>query len=326
MSFAIPDVQRNPSLAQTEVVDVVREVLKEFGLRVVRRRAVPGATEEGNANWHIWLPGGRRVVLRRYWRNPTEAQLRYEHRVLEAVSAGGWAVPIPVSDLLFKENRWWCLTEYVPGRARGEETIRQRVQRGQIMAKLDLLMRPLSEELGQRQGWQASHEGVSPVLDLEWPEGLAALKESEPRLAEWFVEASEATKAALSELGCRELPLTVVHGDLALQNIHYSGASLAGVVDFSLTHLDSRPDELAMARLYRAPEALDAYRQEMARSGWHLSELEEGAITPIYRAFRVAMAAWALHDGFRRGRFDTESIVAQLARSGVDFGGADDIR
>jgi Ser/Thr protein kinase RdoA (MazF antagonist) len=307
-------------------MSAVREVLQDLGLQVLRVRAAPGAREEGNANWHIWLPNRRRVVLRRYWRNPTEAQLHYEHRVLRAVGARGWTVPIPVFDPLFKGGRWWCLTEYVPGRARSGETVRQQVQRGQVMAQLDMLMRPLGDELGQREGWQASHEGVSPVPDLEWPEGLAALRDSEPRLADWFGEASEATKAALSELGCRELPLTVVHGDLASQNIHYNGARLAGVIDFSLTHLDSRPHEVAMARLDRAPEALDAYRQEMARSGWALSELEERAIVPIHHAFRVAMAAWALQDGYRYGRFDTEFLVAQLARSGVDFGGATPVR
>jgi hypothetical protein len=48
---------------------------------------------------------------------------------------------------------------------------------------------------------------------------------------------------------------------------------------------------LAVARTYRAPEAIDAYRGELARNGWPLSTLEEAAIGPLYRAFRLDMAA-----------------------------------
>jgi hypothetical protein len=39
-------------------------------------------------------------------------------------------------------------------------------------------------------------------------------------------------------------------------NVHYRRGRLAGVIDFGLAHLDSRPWELAVARTYRAPEAI----------------------------------------------------------------------
>jgi len=53
---------------------------------------------------------------------------------------------------------------------------------------------------------------------------------------------------ALEAIGARDLPVTVVHGDFAEWNVHYQHGRLAGVIDFGLTHLDTRPYELAIAR------------------------------------------------------------------------------
>jgi Ser/Thr protein kinase RdoA (MazF antagonist) len=108
-----------------------------------------------------------------------------------------------------------------------------------------------------------------------------------------------------------------VHGDFAEWNVHYERGRLAGVIDFGLTHLDSRPYELAIARTYRAPEAIDAYRAELARLGWPLSELEEAAIVPLYRSFRVGMTAWVMEDGRRTGDYDLGMIERQLGRTGT---------
>lgn len=69
-------------------------------------------------------------------------------------------------------------------------------------------------------------------------------------------------------------------------------------------HLDSRPYELAIARTYRAPEVIDAYRDELTRHGWPLSALEEAALGPVYRAFRVDMVAWLMEHGRLRPDHD----------------------
>jgi hypothetical protein len=100
--------------------------------------------------------------------------------------------------------------------------------------------------------------------------------------------------------------------------VHYEGGRLAGVIDFGLTRLDSRPYELAIARTYRSPEMRDGYRDELVRLGWPLTDLEEAAIDPIYRAFRLDMVAWGLDVGRRTGRFDIDTIESHLARTGVD--------
>ncbi len=70
-----------------------------------------------------------------------------------------------------------------------------------------------------------------------------------------------------------------------------------GVVDFAATHLDSRPSELAIARTYRSPEVIAGYRERLKQLDWPLSELEDAAIEPMNRAFRVDMTAWLLEEG-----------------------------
>lgn len=57
---------------------------------------------------------------------------------------------------------------------------------------------------------------------------------------------------------------------------------------------------------------------ELERIGWPLSDLEVAAIDPIYRAFRVDMVAWALHDGLEDGSFDSAMIERQLQRTAGD--------
>ena len=120
---------------------------------------------------------------------------------------------------------------------------------------------------------------------------------------------------ALAAVGADGLPVMVVHGDFAEWNVHYDGERLAGVIDFALTHVDTRPFELAIARTYRAPELVDAYRAELAACGWPLSELEEAAVTPVYHAFRVGMAAAEMEDGRLTGDYDLAMIERQLSRT-----------
>jgi Ser/Thr protein kinase RdoA (MazF antagonist) len=152
---------------------------------------------------------------------------------------------------------------------------------------------------------------------LDWDACISALTAISPTLGSWLLAAAANTGADLAAIGADRLPLTVVHGDFAEWNVHYERGRLAGVIDFGLTHLDSRPYELAIARTYRAPEVTESYRAEVARLGWPLSDLEEAAIGPVYRAFRVAMAAWQIDDGMRAGDFDLAAIERHLARTGT---------
>ncbi len=98
--------------------------------------------------------------------------------------------------------------------------------------------------------------------------------------------------------------------------MHYQHGRLAGVIDFGLTHLDSRPYELAIARTWRAPAVTEAYRVELAQLGWPLSDLEEAARQPLYHCFRLDQLAWPLTRGLRTGEYDLPAIERQLARIG----------
>ena len=261
-------------------------VLERLGLRghrITVLRDVPGQ----NANWLVeGFPRGR-MVLRRYHARATPADLSYEHAVLRHLARAGWVVPEPVGELVQHEGLWYCPTRFVPGEPAGQESAGQRRRRGRDLARLHIAMRGLAE--------------VSP------------------RLASQAAAAAVQTRDALAAIGAGGLPVTVVHGDFAEWNVHYERGRLAGVIDFGLTHLDSRPYELAIARTYRSPETIDAYRAELARGGWPLSDLEEAAIEPVNRAFRVDMAAWQMDHGRRTGDFDLAMIERQLSRTGTSL-------
>ena len=282
-------------------------------------RIVQGAADsaDGNVNWHVWPTDGPRSVLRRYHLYATREDLDYEHAVLHHLSGRGWLVPEPIGPLVSHNGRWYCLTTHVPGRARAraDETARRRRQRGGDLARLHAAMAPLAAELGQRPLWRAQHESTTVHADIDWDSCLQALSESHPELADWAAGANASVREELRALGAEALPVTAIHGDFAEWNVHYLGERLAGVIDFGLAHLDSRPYELAIARTFRAPEVREGYVAELERLGWPLSDLELAAIGPLYRAFRVDMVAWQLQDGVRAGRFDPDAIAAQLARS-----------
>jgi Ser/Thr protein kinase RdoA (MazF antagonist) len=291
------------------------QVLEQLGLRssaMTTLKDVPG----GNGNW-LAETAGERVVLRRYRAGTTAADLSYEHAVLRHLAAGGWVVPVPVGQAIRYEGLWYGLTRYVPGRASTDEGIAQQRSRGRALARLHIALRDLADGTGQRPGWQPQHSGVTTWTGLDTDTCLAGLTEGSPRLGTWAAAAARQSRDELAAIGASRLPLTVVHGDFAPWNVHYEQDRLAGVIDFALTHLDSRPYELAIARTYRAPQAVQAYRAELAIGGWPLSELEETAIEPVYRAFRVAMAAWEIERGRIAGDYDLAAIERQLARTGT---------
>lgn len=297
----------------TGAVACVLDVLGVRPGRITVLKDVP----PGNGSWLVEMPGGQRAVLRRYLTGASRRDLEYEHAVLGHLAGAGWVVPGPIGDPVCHDGLWYCLTRYVPGKPAAPESPAQRRRRGHDLARLHLAQRELSQRIGQRPGWRPQHSAITIQSGLDWQACVRALMTVSPRLGSWAQAAARDTRAALAAIGASELPVTVIHGDFAEWNVHYQHGQLAGVIDFGLTHLDSRPYELAIARTYRAPEAIDAYRSELARSGWPLSALEEAAIKPLYRAFRLGMAASDLDHGVTTGEYDLAVIERHLSRTGT---------
>jgi Ser/Thr protein kinase RdoA (MazF antagonist) len=301
-----------PAIPASGCPDQVLELLGVRPRRVAVLTDIPGE----NANWLVEVAGGQRLVLRRYNAVTTQQDLSYEHAVLGYLAGAGWVVPAAVSEPVSFQGSWWCLTRYVPGEAIRTEDAGQRSRRGRDLARLHLALRGLDERLGQRPGWRAQHLAVTVRTASDWEECVGRLAWVSPRLASWAQNAASAAHVSLAAIGAVDLPVLVVHGDFAEWNVHYEHGRLAGVIDFGLTHVDTRPYELAIARTHRAPQAVESYRAELAAAGWPLSDLEEAAIGPVYRAFRVGMAAAAMEHGRVTGSYDLGMIERQLSRTG----------
>jgi len=297
-------------------VDLPSSLLDLLAIRAERIVVLKDVPDE-NGSWLFELPRGQRLVLRRYHRDATREELRYEHEVLGYLAEAGWVVPAPAGELVRCEDNWYCLTRYVPGQAVRDESADQQRQRGRDLAQLHLALRGLADRLGQRVGWRAQHQGVTLQTATDWPACVRALADVSPKLAAWAQAATEQTQGALAAIGASALPVMVVHGDFAPWNVHYQHGRLTGVIDLGLTHVDSRPYELAIARTWRAPAMADAYRLELARIGWPLSDLEEEAMLPLYHAFRLDQIAWPLTRGLLTGDYDLAAIERQLSRTGT---------
>lgn len=296
-------------------VDLPPGLLDSLAISAARVLVLKDVPDE-NGSWLV-EPAGRQLVLRRYHDDASTEELCYEHEVLRYLAQAGWVVPDPAGELVRWEDRWYCLTRYVPGQAVTEEDAGQQRRRGRDLARLHLALRGLAGRLGQRAGWRAQHQGVTLQTAVDWPACVRALAEVSPRLAAWAEIATGQTQDALAAIGADALPVMVVHGDFASWNVHYQSGRLAGVIDFGLTHLDTRPYELAIARTWRAPAMVGAYRGELARFGWPLSDLEEAAIVPLYHAFRLDQISWPLAQGLRTGDYDLAAIERQLSRTGT---------
>ena len=109
------------------------------------------------------------------------------------------------------------------------------------------------------------------------------------------------------------LPQAIVHGDFASWNVHFDDdGQLAGVIDFDLSHPDSRSWEFVIARLDLAPELLAGYQRATADP---LSDPELAAIEPLQIVLQVLMVMAGLWNGQHSGHFDEAMIAAHLAKA-----------
>jgi Ser/Thr protein kinase RdoA (MazF antagonist) len=295
--------------------ETLHAVAAQLGLEVDRFEETRPADAEsiGNGNWFAWN-GDHRHVLRRYHVLRTAEDLAYESAVLRHLTARGWSVPAPVAGPVRYDGRLWAATRHVPGAPHRNETAAQIDERGTLLAKLHADLADL--DLGQRQGFfQGSDlDGMGTFQD--WDPGLQALRELRPDLADWAAFAMAEAKKSVAENNLLELPQTIVHGDFATWNLHFTDGRLSGVIDFDLTHQDSRSWEFMIARVYRAPELIDGYQRAAKELGNSLTEAELAAIPLMHGVFRVNMVMAELWSGPRTGSFDLPMIERQLGLTG----------
>jgi Ser/Thr protein kinase RdoA (MazF antagonist) len=293
----------------------VQQILAHWGIRP--RHVLPlKVVDAGNSSWRVETEDGRVMVLRRYHERATVADVSYEHAVLAHLAQRGWIVPAAVGSPHEVDGAIYSVTRFVPGASVDVESVEQQRRRGRDLAHLHLALRDL--DLGQRPGWRPQHTATTVHADIDWETCVQSLRSIDGSLADWAQVAAKSTANELVAVGAADLQLAVIHGDFTSWNVHYDdNGQLAGVIDFGLTHLDTRPYELAIARTYRAPEMITSYRAELQQLGWPLTPLEEAVIEPMQRAFRVDMAAWFIDSGRRTGSFDLDMIRRQLARTGT---------
>ncbi|MDQ4089971.1 MAG: phosphotransferase, partial [Actinomycetota bacterium] len=110
-----------------------------------------------NASWLIETIDGERLVLRRHHGRATLDDLIYERDVLRHLDALGWVAPVPLSDLVHHDGRWFRLNRWVPANAVRGESVEQQRRRGRDLARLQVGLRDLDSQLGQWTGWQSQH-------------------------------------------------------------------------------------------------------------------------------------------------------------------------
>ncbi|WP_328998190.1 phosphotransferase [Kribbella sp. NBC_00709] len=288
-------------------------VTEALGIDAVRLEPTrPGDDESAaNGNWHLWTRDGEHHILRRYHVLRTEPDLAFETKVLEHLTARGWCVPAKVAGPVRYDERWWAVTRFVPGRPHKEETAAQQGERGELLARLHADLRGL--DLGPRPGFFQAADLDAMGEFQSWDRGIELLRRRHPELAGRAERAMEAAKQLVIERDLLGLPQTIVHGDFASWNVHFSDdGRLAGVIDFDLCHPDSRAWEFVIARLDLAPGLLAGYQRATADP---LNESELAAIEPLQIVLQVLMVMAGLWNGQHSGYFDEAMIARHLDKA-----------
>ena len=290
----------------------LRDIADLLGLRIERFEETRATDAEsvGNGNWLGWTDKGECLVLRRYHMLHTEESLAYESKVLHHLTAKGWSVPTPIAGPIRYDERLWAATRFVPGKPHAAETPEQVEERGTLLARLHADLREL--EPAPREGFFVACDLDAMGAFQDWGPGVAALRTERPDLADWADAAMAEAKELVAERNLRELPRIVVHGDFAEWNLHFTDDRLSGIIDFDLTHGDSRSWEFVIALVHRSPGLLTGYQRTATELGIPLTEEEIAAIEPLQRVFRVNMVMADLWSGPRAGGFNLPNIEHQL--------------
>ncbi|HEX5105379.1 MAG TPA: phosphotransferase [Pirellulaceae bacterium] len=234
----------------------------------------------GSRLWRVWAADDRQLCLRRHpesWRAPD--RLRFIHRVLQHVHAGGLSVvPVPLvatsgATIIQHNGYLWELTPWMPGIADfhshpTRERLRSALQtlaRFHLLAVTDgvppvdhnlapaLIVRSVLRDIGRRADRLTSH--LQPILGNE-------LNARAPRLLE--LVRARGTEIGPAVLAAVDKPwfLQPSIRDIWHDHVLFSGDEVTGIVDFGAMNVDTPLTDIA--RLVGSLVADDAAARNFA--------------------------------------------------------------
>jgi homoserine kinase type II len=273
----------------------------------------------------VWLIDDTYVL--RVYQNLDVSRIEAELRLLEAlreVDGLPFAVPVPIAGpsgrtVMGTAQGPAVLFPLLPGRS-GVRTDRHEIElTGEALGHLDLALAKLPHELAPvdwRGPLDTVHPAVPSVADLCTElERLLPGEDGVRRLREQAA-ASDEEYLRLVE----DLPVQIVHGDLATSNVLIGAdGQVSAVLDFEVAGLDLRVTDLvaglSMAVDWEEPER--AAEQESAfRRGYQrvveLDAAEEAAIPALLRRRLIGSAIWRA-GRWRLGLSDLDEVRERLA-------------
>jgi Ser/Thr protein kinase RdoA (MazF antagonist) len=320
--------------------DSVRRVLDGYALRPTGGLNSLGLGRRSR-NVVVMTNGGRRV-LKLYRPQWTSETVRYGHSILEHLERLGFPAPRLErtrrgATWVAKEGRLFAVFGYLPGINYSLNYLR-RDDRRRLATVAGRTLASLHRALDGFEPQGAHHLGFRSLSgprrrDLAWHVGkLEELPDRSVELADpelkrlakqlasragWLLEEISALDPALSQAG---LPRLVVHGDYGIHNLLYQRSGRVIPVDFELSRLDWRLNDLisAMVKYRRGGEIFDlasmetfmwAYAAEFPLSEGELSHLPEAwRFYKLQQAVQYWNSCFEAHDASRRLRSALDSL------------------
>lgn len=223
---------QNGTVTDPEQLGVAEEIAAGLGGRIVR--------ELGGRQRRNWLlaRGDLTLVLRRHAnptgldRNQQLASIAWEQQAQRALIDQGWPAARPAQEPWFEDGAWWTVESALPGQPKSlspREHAALWAQWEHTATRLDLAPRP--------GPWQ-------PLAVLQRADAHTTFACCEDMTDRALLVRRHEQALQLAELIDWSASQTVlVHGDLTSWNLHWDGATLAGLLDLELAHHDRRTVE-----------------------------------------------------------------------------------
>ncbi len=246
-----------------------------------------------NTNYHLWA-GGRRWFLRLN-EGKSDADVAFEAAVVRHLQAAGYPVAalVPATDgasHVLVRGRQAMLFAFVAG----EELPREAVNASHVRRIGEMLgwLRTLSPGLAATRPNPYGTSRVAPwIAELdEEARHDAAIAEALPMLRDEFQRAAELPDA----------PRGLVHGDLFIDNVLWSGGDVAAVLDWEMSGIEAFAWDVAVGlNAWCYTDRFDATRARALLEGYRarapLDAATEAALYPFTRLVALRYTASRIH-------------------------------